>query len=191
MHAITPAAQTLSAAIQEQEELTFMSSGKNYVTSISRIQYAQVAEVPQLPGFICGVINLGGAVVPVIDLSVCFGKPSVGRRNCIIIEVAIEEETHSVRVMVDAVLEIPGSEIEPVSSFGANFIGGIGESNGKFLMVFNIHQLLSMDDMEVLTMVGSASIAELMAVGAINIRLEQAVECALRTFLGFCTGSQV
>ncbi len=180
MNAITQLTQkpSVKAADQELEEqqqyLTFMLSGETYAISILRIkeiiQYGQLTEVPRMPDFIRGVINLRGAVVPVIDLSARFGKPPtpVERRNCIIIiEVAIGAETQSVGVMVDAVnavLEIPANEIEPAPSFGTNiradFIAGMGKINGKFVIILNIQHVLSMDDMTTLATVGSASATE-------------------------------
>lgn len=186
MNAITTqAAQTLPTVggnqeLEEQQQyLTFMLSGETYAISILRIkeiiQYGQLTEVPRMPDFIRGVINLRGAVVPVIDLSARFGKQTtaIGRRNCIIIiEVAVGEETQSVGVMVDAVnavLEIPASEIEPAPTFGTNiradFIAGMGKINGKFVIILNIHHVLSMDDMEALAGVGSASATESAQVG--------------------------
>ena len=177
MNAIVQIAQTQTIATgsQENEEqqqyLTFMLSGETYAISILRIkeiiQYGQLTEVPRMPDFIRGVINLRGAVVPVIDLSARFGKSptTLGRRNCIIIiEIAIEEGIQSIGVMVDAVnavLEIPDSEIEPAPTFGANiradFIAGMGKINGKFVIILNIQQVLSMEDMEALATAGSAS----------------------------------
>jgi len=179
MNAITPAAQTLPTTVgsqgheEPQQYLTFMLSGETYAISILRIkeiiQYGQLTEVPRMPDFIRGVINLRGAVVPVIDLSARFGKPptAIGRRNCIIIiEVALGEETQSVGVMVDAVnavLEIPASEIELAPTFGTNiradFIAGMGKINGKFVIILNIQHVLSMDDMAALATVGSSSAA--------------------------------
>lgn len=167
MNANTHAAQALSVTVgsQELEEsqqyLTFMLSGETYAISIVRIkeiiQYGHLTEVPRMPDFIRGVINLRGAVVPVIDLNARFGKQStvIGRRNCIIIiEVALGEETQSIGVMVDAVnavLDIPVTEIEPAPTFGTNihadFIAGMGKINGKFVIILNIQHVLSMDDM--------------------------------------------
>ncbi|MGZ8907686.1 MAG: chemotaxis protein CheW [Methylobacter sp.] len=177
MNAITPVAQIQptsagSHGLEEQQQyLTFMLSGETYAISILRIkeiiQYGQLTEVPRMPDFIRGVINLRGAVVPVIDLSARFGKQptAIGRRNCIIIiEVALGAETQSVGVMVDAVnavLEIPASEIEPAPTFGTNiradFIAGMGKINGKFVIILNIQHVLSMDDMEALVSMGSSS----------------------------------
>jgi purine-binding chemotaxis protein CheW len=182
MNAIIPAAKSpaMVAGSQNQEEqqqyLTFMLSGETYAISILSIkeiiQHSQLTEVPRMPDFILGVINLRGAVVPVIDLSARFGKQSVqvGRRNCIIIvDVNTGEETQNVGVMVDAVnavLEIPAHEIEPAPSFGnnirADFIAGMGKINGKFVIILNIQYVLSMDDMAALA--GVASTSELVTV---------------------------
>jgi purine-binding chemotaxis protein CheW len=177
-------AQTLPTAetqeLEEQQQyLTFMLTGETYAIGIlpikEIIQYGQLTEVPRMPDFIRGVINLRGAVVPVIDLSARFGKQptSVGRRNCIIIiEVAIGEETQNVGVMVDAVnavLEIPNSEIEPAPTFGTNiradFIAGMGKINGKFVIILNIQHVLSMDDMAALAGVSASPVAELAQAG--------------------------
>ena len=160
---------------EPQQYLTFMLTGEPYAINIQRIkeiiQYGELTEVPRMPAFIRGVINLRGAVVPVIDLSSRFGKlPTVvGRRNCIIIiEVEVGSETQSIGVMVDsvnAVLEIPATEIEPAPKFGSNihtdFIAGMGKIDGKFVIILNIQYVLSMDDMAALVAVRSDSIAEL------------------------------
>jgi purine-binding chemotaxis protein CheW len=187
MNAISSEAVSLSAIVsysqgfeEQRQYLSFMLSGETYAISILRIkeiiQYRQLTGVPRMPSFIRGVINLRGAVVPVIDLSVRFGKPptQLGSRNCIIIiEVEIEDETHSIGVMVDAVnavLEISDSEIEPAPTFGTNidaeFIAGMGKINGKFVIILNIQQILSMDDMAALATMGSTSTTEMSQVSS-------------------------
>jgi purine-binding chemotaxis protein CheW len=146
----------------QQQYLTFVLGGEAYAMCILAIkeiiEYGNLTEVPRMPAFIRGVINLRGAVVPVIDLSARFGKPAttVTRRTCIVIvEVASEQdEAQVVGVMVDAVnavLEIPANEIEPPPSFGAHiradFMSGMGKVNGKFVIILNIHHVLSVDEM--------------------------------------------
>ncbi|MDD5216249.1 MAG: chemotaxis protein CheW [Methylococcales bacterium] len=169
--------QVSTMASEPQQYLTFMLTGEPYAINIQRIkeiiQYGELTEVPRMPAFIRGVINLRGAVVPVIDLSSRFGKAPtvVGRRNCIIIiEVEVGSETQSIGVMVDsvnAVLEIPPTEIEPAPKFGSNihtdFIAGMGKIDGKFVIILNIQYVLSMDDMAALVAVRSGSVAELLA----------------------------
>lgn len=155
-----------AAGLQDQQQyLTFMLGGETYAMGILAIkeimEYGNLTEVPRMPQFIRGVINLRGAVVPVIDLSSRFGKQAtkVTRRTCIvIIEVAIGDATQDVGVMVDAVnavLEIAPEEIEPPPSFGASiradFINGMGKVNGKFVIILNIQHVLSIDDMATLS----------------------------------------
>lgn len=160
-----PAVVNAAGQQDQQQYLTFMLGGETYAMGILAIkeiiEYGNLTEVPRMPQFIRGVINLRGAVVPVIDLSSRFGKQAtqVTRRTCIvIIEVAGEHEQQDVGVMVDAVnavLDIPPQEIEPPPSFGANiradFITGMGKVNGKFVIILNIQHVLSVDEMATLS----------------------------------------
>jgi purine-binding chemotaxis protein CheW len=150
-----------------------MLGGEAYAMGILTIkeiiEYGALTEVPRMPSFIRGVINLRGAVVPVIDLSARFGKPAtqVTRRTCIvIIEIPTDEATQDVGVMVDAVnavLEIPAQEIEPPPSFGANirtdFISGMGKVGGKFVIILNVQNVLSVDEMATLAGAGGGEAA--------------------------------
>lgn len=145
-----------------KQYLTFMLGGEMFSLSILAIKeiiwYANLTDVPMMPSCIRGVINLRGAVVPVMDLSARFGKPAtpVTKSTCIvIIELAPDEEGEHphMGVVVDsvqAVLEIPGSEIEPAPSFGAkirpDFIEGIAKVNGKFVIVLNVDNVMSTEE---------------------------------------------
>lgn len=164
MSALVPVGNTAlvpSAGSEQQGQyLTFMLGGEVFAIGILRIkeiiEYGQLTEVPRMPGFIRGVINLRGAVVPVIDLGSRFGKSAseVSRRTCIvIIEVVHEEEQHVVGVMVDAVnevLDIAPEEIEPAPSFGAkirtDFIRGMGKVDGRFVIILDVDRVLSLDE---------------------------------------------
>ncbi len=149
-------------AVEEKQYLTFMLGGEMFSLSILCIKeiiwYANLTEVPMMPACIRGVINLRGAVVPVMDLSNRFGKPStpVIKSTCIVIvevPTAVEGEHQNMGVVVDsvqAVLEIPTSEIEPAPSFGAkirpDFIEGIAKVAGKFVILLNVARVLSMEE---------------------------------------------
>ena len=159
------------APLQEEEAqyLTFMLGGEMFAIGILGIkeilEYGQLTSVPMMPAFVRGVINLRGAVVPVVDLSARFGRHSseITRRSCIvIIEAESETDTQDVGLMVDAVsavLEIPASEIEPAPSFGAkirsDFISGMAKVNGKFVIVLNVDRVLSVDEMAMLSEAGA------------------------------------
>ncbi|EXI67161.1 MAG: Chemotaxis protein CheW [Candidatus Accumulibacter adjunctus] len=160
-----------AAADAPQQYLTFLLGGEMFAVAILNvkeiIEYGNLTEIPMMPPFIRGVINLRGAVVPVIDLAARFGgAPSpVGKRSCIVIlEVSEGELCHDIGVMVDAVsevIEIPGSEIEPPPSFGAriraDFIQGMGKVAGKFVIILNVVRVLSVDEITLLAQVAGAN----------------------------------
>ncbi len=117
------------------------------------IEYSGLTEVPMMPAAIRGVINLRGAVVPVMDLQARFGRPpsQAGKRTCIVIvELHADGERQDIGVIVDAVnavLEIGADDIAPAPAFGARinaeFIAGIGKVNGKFVILLNAETVLS------------------------------------------------
>ena len=167
----------IHAAVSQQEEgqyLTFLIGGEMFAISILSIkeiiEYGSLTTVPMMPDFIRGVINLRGAVVPVVDLSARFGRTAseVTRRSCIvIIEVEADEEKQDVGVVVDSVsevLEIPAAEIEPAPSFGAriraDFISGMGKVDGKFVIILHAKRVLSVDEMAMLSGAGKAEVAQ-------------------------------
>ncbi|MET3131606.1 purine-binding chemotaxis protein CheW [Oxalobacteraceae bacterium GrIS 1.11] len=137
--------------------LTFMLGGEVFAIGILAIkeiiEYGGVTEVPMMPDSIRGVINLRGAVVPVMDLSARFGRPptALGKRSCIVIvEVAGEGGRQVIGAVVDAVnavLDIPAADIEPAPAFGArvqgDFILGMGKVNGKFVILLDAERVLA------------------------------------------------
>ena len=171
-------AQGHASAIKVDEApaqyLTFALGGEMFAVGILHvkeiIEYGNLTEIPMMPAFIRGVINLRGSVVPVVDLAARFGHEQslVGKRTCIVIvEVRQGEDRHDLGIMVDAVsevLEIPGSEIEPPPSFGAkiraDFIAGMGKVAGKFVILLDIQRVLSVDEMAVLATVSEQTTPE-------------------------------
>jgi purine-binding chemotaxis protein CheW len=149
---------------EEEQYLTFQLGAEMFAIGILHIkeilEYNNLTTVPMMPAFIRGVINLRGAVVPVVDLSARFGRSAsdVTRRSCIvIIEVNVDDGVQDIGLMVDAVsavLEIPASEIEPAPSFGAriraDFISGMAKVEGKFVILLNVGKVLSVDEMTLL-----------------------------------------
>lgn len=163
-----------AVAAQRQEDaqyLTFRIEGEMFAIGILGIKeiivYGSPTAVPMMPQFIRGVINLRGAVVPVVDLSARFGRPSseITRRSCIVIlEVESGGERQDVGVVVDSVSEvvaIADGEIEPPPSFGTkirpDFISGMGKVGGKFVIILNADRVLSVDEMAMLTQATDSS----------------------------------
>ena len=157
--------KTQGAAIAQAERkdqyLAFTLQGETFAMDIRSIheviQFSGLTEVPLMPAFLRGVINLRGAVVPVIDLSVRFGRAltEAARRTCVVIlEVAQGDKTVVLGILVDhvnEVLEIGASEIEPAPAFGSNlrsdFIAGVGKVNGKFVILLDVGHVLSVEEM--------------------------------------------
>ena len=158
-----------TAGSEQQHYLTFALGDEMFAIGILSIreiiEYGHLTEVPMTPPFIRGVINLRGAVVPVVDLAVRFGREPRDntKRTCIvIIEVGSEKGRQEMGVVVDAVsevLEIPAAEIEPPPTFGSNiridFISGMGKVNGHFVVLLDVDRVLSVDEVAV-----AASIAQ-------------------------------
>jgi len=154
-------AENRQVAIDHAQYLTFMLGGEAFAIGILAIkeiiEYGGLTTVPMMPECIRGVINLRGAVVPVMDLSSRFGRPAtvVTKRTCIVIvEIEAEGRQQEMGVMVDAVnavLEMPAYEIGSVPSFGAkirtDFIKGMGKVNGKFVILLNVDNVLSPDEL--------------------------------------------
>jgi purine-binding chemotaxis protein CheW len=154
-----------ASAGQAGQYLTFVLGAETFAIGIMAIkeiiEYSSLTEVPMMPAYVRGVINLRGAVVPVLDLPVRFGKTAsaVTKRTCIvIIEVALGTERHVLGLVVDAVnavLDIPANEIEPPPAFGASirteFIRGMVKVNSKFVIVLDLDHALAADEVQALT----------------------------------------
>lgn len=164
------AAASKGSSSDTHQYLTFTLGGEMFAVGILNvkeiIEYGHLTEIPMMPGFIRGVINLRGAVVPVIDLAARFGGQAseVQRRTCIVIvEVVQDDARHDIGIMVDAVsevLEIQAGDIEPPPSFGAkiraDFIAGMGKVSGKFVIILEIQKVLSVDEMAMVASVGQS-----------------------------------
>jgi purine-binding chemotaxis protein CheW len=155
-------------AEEQQQYLTFLLGDEMFAIGILSIreiiEYGFVTEVPMTPPFIRGVINLRGAVVPVVDLAVRFGREARDntKRTCIVIvEVESAKGSQEMGVVVDAVsevLEISHGDIEPPPEFGArirsDFIKGMGKINGKFVVMLDVNRVLLVDEVAVVANMG-------------------------------------
>ena len=141
--------------------LTFMLGREVFAMDIRTvreiIQYGPMTTVPLMPDFVRGVINLRGAVVPVIDLQARFGRPAaaVGKKTCIVIFDAVREgERVELGLLVDAVsevIDIAADQIEPPPNFGTSvqrdFIRGMGKVDKRFLIILEPDRAFDIDDM--------------------------------------------
>lgn len=146
--------------------LTFMLGGETYAIGILSIKeiiaYERLTEVPMMPSFVRGVINLRGRVVPVVDLLSRFGQgeTTLAKRTSIVIVETMDKsegqqgKVTDIGVIVDAVnevVDIGDDLIEPPPSFGAairpDFIIGMAKQEGKFVVMLAVDTVLSVEDM--------------------------------------------
>jgi purine-binding chemotaxis protein CheW len=163
-------ANALASAGQTQQYLTFALGNESYAAAINAIreilEVPTVTSVPLVPSFVRGVINLRGAVVPVIDLSSRFelGPTELARRSCVVVvEVTAREDSKDpdsdsegqvLGVLVDAVhevLEIASADIEPAPALGTrihpDFIRGMAKVSGRLLVVLNLGRVLAQQEL--------------------------------------------
>ena len=128
--------------------------GIEYVTEI--IGILPITEIPELPEYIRGIINLRGEIIPVMDIRLRFKKElrEYNERTCIVV---IDILDNSVGLIVDSVAEvitIPDVDIVPPPSLNGGlsnrYIKGIGKVDSEVKLLLECEKLLSKDDLELL-----------------------------------------
>lgn len=145
-----------SSAVQY---LTFRLDGEAFATEISKVrevlEFTKITRVPRSPGFMRGVINLRGSVVPVIDLRKQFGMPVAKRTvdTCIIIlEVTIDDKATVIGALADSVQEVIDLKADQLSEaptlgtrIDTQFISAMGKLDDRFVMVLDLDVIFTID----------------------------------------------
>ena len=146
---------------QKDKYLTFQLAREHYgieiyyVTEIIGIQ--TITELPDMPEFIKGVINLRGKVIPVMDVRARFKLPhrDYDERTCIVV---VEIKETAVGLVVDEVrevIDIPEEAVEPppkaTGRKNSNFLKGVGKVENDVKIILNISQLLFDEELEELS----------------------------------------
>jgi purine-binding chemotaxis protein CheW len=143
-----PAGQLLRLALGDQR----------YAIAIGQVReilkLTSLTALPLMPTFVCGVMNLRGAVVPVIDLAARLGLGSAtrSRRSCVVIVESHDEHSQrpqTLGLLVDAVHEVaepPAAGLEPVPPLGTavpgHFLAGYARLRGEVTPVLALAQVL-------------------------------------------------
>lgn len=160
--------ETLNPAVPDQVKtlagkyLTFSLGRESYglpvlkIREIIRLQ--DITQVPQMPDYIKGVINLRGKIIPVLDLRIRFGlsKIETTERTCIIVvQVCLSNKaTVQMGLIVDAVEEVlsfSAADIEPTPDFGTKldtqYLFGMAKTKGSVKTLLDIDRVISADAM--------------------------------------------
>ena len=152
---------------REGKYLTFSLANEEYGIGILKVKeiigMMPVTSVPQTPGFVKGVINLRGKVIPVVDLRLRFGMEEIEytERTCIIVvEIAGESGNIVIGIVVDAVsevLNIKAEDIEETPSFGrslnTDYIFGMAKIEGSVKILLDIDKVLTGQECDVMSTV--------------------------------------
>lgn len=157
-------AEIIAQELYEQEEdtqkgkyLTFLIGSETYAIEISYVTeiigIQPITEVPEVPEYIRGIINLRGKIIPVMDVRLRFKKPFMGyaERTCVIV---INVNEISIGLIVDSVAEvisIPDSDIVAPPEVGkgsSKFIKGIGKTGKDVILIMDCSMLLTEYDIE-------------------------------------------
>ena len=149
--------------IEVRQYLTFKLSEEIFGVDVAQVReildYIKITKVPQTPDFMCGVINLRGSVVPVVDMRLKFGmeKTETTVNTCIVVvEVNLEGENTILGALVDSVqevFELGPLEIEPAPRIGTklktDFIKGMGKRDDKFIILLDIDKVFSSEELSI------------------------------------------
>ena len=162
--------QTVNAVVQQQSEnqnlenfaqfLTFSLSDEEYAVDILRVQeirsWEPVSRIPNVPAYEKGVVNLRGAIVPIIDLRERFNLEHSEYTSLTVVVVlqtyATDGKQRVMGAVVDAVSDVVNvdtTDIQKAPDFGARvsteYINGLVSVNERMVMLLDVDKLLKLD----------------------------------------------
>lgn len=126
-----------------------------YVTEIIGLQ--AVTEMPEMPEYVKGIINLRGKIIPIIDVRLRFKKQAKAYddRTCIVV---IDLNGTPIGLIVDSVSEvltIPVENIEELTEIhttqGGKYITRIGKLDNSVILLLDSEKLITGDDLELIS----------------------------------------
>lgn len=141
-----------------EQYLSFILDDEEYGVEILRVQeikgWDRVTSIPNTPHYLCGVLNLRGTIIPVVDLRLRFDMPAREYTPTTVVVVLKVEgvSPRTVGVVVDAVSDahnVLPEDIRSTPDLGAhvdiNYISGLVAIDDKMMMILNVDQLLSVE----------------------------------------------
>lgn len=156
--------QEKKSQLEYAQFLSFTLGKEEYGVDILRVQeirsWEPVSRIPNVPAYEKGVVNLRGAIVPIIDLRERF---DLGRSQytpltvVVVLQARIGEKVRVMGVVVDAVsdvIDVAKNSIQSSPNFGAKvsteFINGLVSVNKRMVMLLDVDKLLKLDGVDTL-----------------------------------------
>jgi Chemotaxis signal transduction protein len=143
--------------------LTFALNNETYGIPIKKakeiIGMMEITHIPKTQGYIKGVINLRGKIIPVMDLRLKLGmdeKPYTDRTCVIVIEVNLAENQRLVGLVVDTVTEVVNIQTSEIETPGydaqieGEFLMGLGKLKDKLVLIIDLEKILSRQEITLL-----------------------------------------
>lgn len=175
--------ETASVEADGCQYVTFCLNDEEYAVDALVVQEIKelttITRVPHLPGFLKGVINLRGAIIPVVDLKEKFGMHNSNEKpkhTCVIVT---EFSRGVMGLIVDAVSDVialPDEAVSKAPSFGerinTDFIKGMGRIAERLVLVLDIDRVLTDEEADALGGTAGAA-AGPATVAAINMNTQE------------------
>ncbi|KGE72046.1 chemotaxis protein CheW [Spirochaeta lutea] len=144
----------------QSQYLTFTLDGDEYAVEVTQVrevlEMTELTKIPRMPGWMKGVINIRGSVVPVVDLRTRFGMPEIQLTmdsRIVVMDIQAGEDQLVLGCLADSVQEVitlPGEQIDPPPRMGtrldSDFITGVGKRDDQFIILLNMSRVFTQDD---------------------------------------------
>ena len=147
-------------AEHENEYLTFYLADEEYGVDILRVKeirgWEHVTRIPNSPAYVKGVLNLRGAIVPIIDLRLrCNLPPKEYTETTVVIIVSVKNESNDAEriegIVVDTISDVVNADMSDIqntpefdTSIEIEYIEGLATSADNMLMLIDVDKLLNM-----------------------------------------------
>jgi purine-binding chemotaxis protein CheW len=153
----TAGAAASAAAAQANEFLSFRLGKEEYGMEILKVQeirsWEQPTTIANAPGFIKGVINLRGVIVPIVDMRIKFNLGSAEYDQFTVV-IILNVAGRIVGMVVDSVSDVitlATDQVRPApdfsSTFDTQYITGLGTVENRMLILVDIEKLMTSADM--------------------------------------------
>lgn len=146
--------------IVSDSHLSFRISKELFATNVKHVlnilEMVKITKVPKAPGYMTGIINLRGKVLPVIDTRIKLGlnETQITKDTCILVtELQQNDDKIQIGALVDSVqevIEISQEKILPPPSIGTNyksdFILGTYEFKDEFIMILDLNKIFDSNE---------------------------------------------
>lgn len=141
--------------------MTFKLGDELFAINVSQVrevlEVLQITKVPTAPAYMRGVVNVRGQAIPVVDLRLRFGLPSIAdtvHTRVIVMELSLDGETAVIGGLADSVHEVielePGNINPPpriAMRWRTDFILGMGKRGDDFIIILDVNAVFSSEEL--------------------------------------------